>query len=58
MLMKLRGDYPIKWMGFNLREFMFHVIWIHCSYLFLGGCSEDFDDFDKLVDARFTREER
>ena len=52
----LSGIYPIEGMGFDLREFMLHVIRIHGSYLFFRRGSEDFDDFDELVDAGFSGE--
>jgi hypothetical protein len=48
--------YPIEGMGFDLRELMFHVIRIHGSYLFLRRSSENFDDFDELIDTGFSRE--
>jgi len=55
---KCDGMYPIEGMWFDLREFVFHVIRIHGSYLFFGRSSEDFDDFNELIDTRFSWEQR
>jgi hypothetical protein len=54
----LGETYPVERMRFDLREFVFHVIRVHGPYLLFRGCSEDFDDFDELVDSRFTGEQR
>jgi len=55
-IQRRKGTYPVERMRFDLREFVFHVIRVHGPYLFFGGCSEDFDDFHQLIDARFARE--
>lgn len=51
-------EYSIEWMGFDLRELVFHVVGVHGPYLFFRGCSEDLDDFDELIDSRFAWEQR
>lgn len=42
---------------FDLREFVFRVVWVHGADLLLGGGAEHFDDLDELVNAGFTRED-
>ena len=46
----------VEWMRLDLRELVLHVIWIHCPNLVSCRSSEDFDDLDQLIDARFARE--
>ena len=40
------------------REFKLWVAGVHAVNLILGRCTQHFDDLDKLVNARFTWEER
>ena len=47
----------VKWMGFDLGEFVFHIVGVHSPDLLAGWCAKNFDDFDELVDTRFTGEE-
>lgn len=48
----------VKRMRLDLGELVLHVIWIHGPNLVSGGRSEDFDDFNQLIDAGFSREKR
>ena len=41
---------------FDLWESVFSIIGIHCKNLFAGWSAKNFDDFDKLINATFTRE--
>lgn len=50
--------YLVKRMRLDLREFMLHVVWIHSLDLLTSWGTKDFDDLDKLVNTRFTREKR
>lgn len=48
----------VKWMGLDLREFVLHIVGVHSPDLLAGWCAKNLDDFDELVDTRFTGEER
>jgi hypothetical protein len=48
--------YLIEGMGLDLGELVFHVIRIHRPDLLPGRGSQDLDDLDQLVDARFAWE--
>lgn len=49
--------YLIEWVGLDLRELVFHVVRVHGANLLTGRSSEDFDNLNELVNARFAREE-
>ena len=49
--------YFVKGMRLDLREFVLHIIRVHGSNLIAGGGAEDFDNFDELIDAGFSREQ-
>jgi hypothetical protein len=53
-----RQIYLWERMGFDLGEFVLHIVWIHCFDLFSCRGPEDLDDFDQLIDATLTRKER
>lgn len=57
LLGETRELYLIEWMWLDLREFVLHVIGIHRPNLFASWGTQNFDDFDKLVDSGFAREE-
>lgn len=44
-------------MGFDLRELVLHVVGVHRLDLLAGGCAEDLDDLDELIDAALSGEE-
>lgn len=56
-----RGRTPptdlVEWMGFDLRELVFHVVGVHRLDLFSGWCAENLDDFHQLIDATLAGEE-
>lgn len=41
----------------DLREAVFGVVRVHCEDFFALGRAKNFDNFDELVDARFSRED-
>ena len=43
---------------FYLWESVFSVIGVHCKDLFARRSSQNFNDFDELINATFTRENR
>jgi len=48
----------VKWMRLDLREFVLHVVWVHGANLITCWGSQNLDDFDELVDSRFSWEKR
>lgn len=44
-------------MGFDLRELVLHVVRVHRLDLLAGGCAQDLDDLDELIDAALSGEE-
>ena len=45
-------------MRLDLWELVFHVIWIHSADLLTGWGAQHFDDFNKLINTRLSREQR
>jgi len=41
----------------DLRELVLHVIWVHGANLLASWGAEHFDDLDKLINARLSREQ-
>lgn len=52
-----RSSYFVKGMRLDLRELVLHIIRVHGSDLITSGRAEDLDNFDKLIDARLSREQ-
>lgn len=48
----------VEWMRLDLRELVFHVVRVHGANLLPGRCSKNLDDFNKLINARLSWEER
>lgn len=48
----------VERMRLDLRKLVLHVVRVHGTDLVSCGCTENLDDFDKLVDTRLTREQR
>ena len=44
-------------MGFDLGEFVLHVVRIHGLDLFPGGRAQHFDDLDQLINPTLTWEQ-
>lgn len=44
-------------MGLDLRELVFHVIWVHGLDLFTGRCTQNLDYLHQLINATFAWEE-
>lgn len=47
----------VEWMGFDLRELVFHVVGVHRLDLFSGRCTKNLDNFHQLVDTTLTGEQ-
>jgi hypothetical protein len=45
-------------MWFDKRELVIRIMRVHHDDLFFGRSTQYFDDFNQLIDATFTREER
>ena len=50
-------SYLVERVWSDLRELVFHVVWIHGADLFATRRAQDLDDFDQLVNARLSGEE-
>lgn len=48
----------VEWMGFDLGEFVLHVVGIHGTDLVTGGRSQHFDDLYELINARLAGKQR
>ena len=48
----------VERVGLDLRELVFHVIWVHRPDLISCRRAQDLDDLDELVDSRLAREQR
>src|SRR5690242_4155109 len=48
----------VERMRLDLRKLVLHVVRVHGTDLVSCGCAENLDDLDKLVDTRFTWEQR
>lgn len=48
----------VEWMRFNLRELVLHVIRVHRLDLISRRCSQNLDNFHKLINATLSWEER
>jgi hypothetical protein len=44
-------------MRLDLGKLMLHVVGVHCADLVAGRGAENFDNLDKLVNARLAREQ-
>jgi hypothetical protein len=53
-----RTEHLVPWVRFYLRKLKLRVVRVHTVDLLTGRCAKDFDDFDKLVNARLAREKR
>lgn len=40
-----------EWVRFDLRELVFHVVWVHGLDLFPSRCTQNLDDLHKLINA-------
>ena len=49
--------YLVEWMGFDLGEFVLHIIGVHCTDLFPRRSAQHFYNLYKLVDPRLPREQ-
>lgn len=52
------AEHLVERMGLDLRKLVLHVVRVHSSNLLAGGCPQHLDNFDELIDTRFTGEER
>lgn len=46
----------VPWVSLNLRELKFSVIWVHALNFFSSWSSQNFDDFNQLVNSTLSRE--
>jgi len=48
----------VEGVGLDLREFVLHVVRVHCTNLISCGRTQNLDDFYQLIDTRLSREQR
>jgi hypothetical protein len=48
----------IEWVGFDLWEFVLHVVGVHGANLVASWSAQDLDDLDELVNTRLAWEQR
>ena len=53
-----RYAYFREWVWFNLRKFVLHIVWVHCSDLIPGGSAEHLYYLHQLINARLSGEQR